>query len=229
MLHVPTDPKQANPDLPTVAIDLSAAYSSEKKGTGFATSGLNCTPSAFRNVTQTQALNQTLDFFKRVEETGIVSVNLILEAPLSWTFASTEPPNHLDARLREIEKPSSFPNLRLKPGKIRGWMVNAGASTSLVALLFLKELEPQIPKDLRVNLFEGFWSWVKKPKQHRDVAEGLLDGLKQGDRRIVSLPPSSICYRTALQFLGIPAENASVPPLVVFGHHDLAEAYVPTP
>jgi hypothetical protein len=225
MIHVPTDPGQVNTDLPSIAIDLSGAYTPDKRGTGFAISCRGDLPAASDDLTQTDALKVTVSHFQQLRQAGETSTNLILEAPLSWAFASSD--LFLDARLREIEKPSSYPALDLQPNQVRPWNSNAGASTSLMALLFLKALDPQIPRGLTVNLFEGFWSWKRKPKRHGEVAEDLLEGLQAGGNRVVSLPKSSISYRTVLKLLNIRAQNQDRPPLIIFGYKELAIAYRP--
>lgn len=229
MIRVLTDPEETSAKIPSVAIDLSGAHSPGVKGTGFSRSDCDGLPPTAQDLTQTEAIDETVSYLEEVHQKGERAANLILEAPLSWAFTAAEGATRNDARLREVETRASYIELKTTSQRNRPWNINAGASTSLMALLFLNELVPRIPDELTVHLFEGFWSWVKKPKRHGDVARGLLEGLAAGGSRVVRLPDSSssIGYRTALQLLDIPAEKQNQPPLIVFGHKDLANAFRP--
>ncbi|MFN0128095.1 MAG: hypothetical protein ACKV19_15575, partial [Verrucomicrobiales bacterium] len=154
----------------------------------------------------------------------IDAVNLILEAPLSYAVALDA---SSDARLRDIENPQSYPQLALLPNQQRPWNSNAGASTALMALVFLSDLQSRTPKGITLNLFDGFWSWLPKPCKHAEVAQGLLEGLQSAGNRVIRLRAGAVAYRTALELLGIDATNGLIPPLIVFGHKDLADAYQP--
>ena len=223
MIHVPTNTTEVDASLPGIAVDLSGAYSVGKAATGFASSQWGTIKATEYDLTQTKAVEMTVSCLQRFQTQGAAKVNLILEAPLSWAVASQDASS--DARLREIEKPSSYPRLHIAPNKVRPWNCNAGASTALMALIFLADLFSKISSGPSINLFEGFWSWMQKPKSHSRVALDLLGGLKIGGKRVVRLPDSMVSYRTTLQLLGIPAENGHRPPLVILGHKTLADAY----
>lgn len=220
MFHVPDIINDEITHLPTFAVDVSGAYTDGKRGTGFAFR----TPekSHAQDLTQTEVIEQIAGWLEKLRAEGIETVNLILEAPLSYAVAVNA---SSDARLRDIEKPQSYPQLALPLNHPRPWNSNAGSSTAMMALVFLSDLRSRAPEGITVNLFEGFWSWLPKPRNHAEVAQGLLQGL-QSDR-VISLAVGAVAYRTALRLLGINTPNAGTPPWIVFGHEDLANAYDP--
>jgi|GEM_PF-4396112 len=228
-IRVPNQ-NEVDSSIPSVAIDLSGAYSAPAPlGTGYAQTQWRHVAMMAQDVTQTQAVDLTLAYFNQVRVAGAIRVNLILEAPLCWAFSDQDAESRLNANVRSVERRSNYANDLCDSKHDRPWTVNAGASTSLMALLFLKDLAGQIPHGLTVNLFEGFWSWLNKLRRHHAVASALLEGLQAGGKRIVTLPTTqAIRYQTALRFLQIsttPATHANRPPLIIFGHHNLADAY----
>lgn len=213
--------------LPTFAIDVSAAHSANRKGTGFAYQQGRSTAVEKEDVTQTEALSKTIERIQKLNESSLNTANLILEAPLSGAISCRDA--FLDARLRSTDIPSNYPALNLHAGQSRPWNVNAGAATMLMALMFLRSLTERMPESFVLNLFEGFWTWgEEKPKQHHLVAKGLIESLRAGGNRIIKLPEDDFVYATALQLLGIEAENQECPPLIVFGNSALADAYQPS-
>jgi len=215
--------------LPAVAIDLSGAHSDvAPNGTGYAQRNRGGVAAMARDVTQTEAADWALAYFTQVRAAGETCANLILEGPLSWAFSSQGNENRLNAVVRSVERRANYADDLCESERDRPWTLNAGASTSLMGQILLKNLAGQIPQGLRVSLFEGFWSWIAKPSRHHAVASGLLAGLAQGNNRIVTLPAlAQVRYETTLQFLQIPAVHAERPPLIVFGHQLLADNYHP--
>ena len=222
MFHVPDNMNDEITRLPTFAVDVSGAYTDGKKGTGFAFR----TPekSHAEDLTQTEVIKQIAGCLEELRDGGIGTVNLILEAPLSYAVAVKA---SSDARLRDIEKPQSYPLLALPPDRPRPWNSNAGASTAMMALVLLADLRSRAPEGISVNLFEGFWSWLPKPRKHAEVALGLLNGMRSN--HVIRLAVGAVAYRTAVELLGINSPSAGTPPWIVFGHEDLANAYHPQP
>lgn len=225
--HVPATVSKINPDLPTVAIDLSGAYADRApQKTGYLQPQWNQIQEKAEPFTQAGAADRFSSFLSEATKLGAEAANLILEAPLSYAFAPEPEDFSLNAQRRPVERKTNYSGLDCINDD-RPWIRNAGAATALVALLFLKTVRPHIPKAMTVNLFEGFWSWISTETPHQDDVEGLIKGFQEG--HIVSaLNQSKQKFQTALQLLGDDSEEASRPPLIVFGHKDLAAAYNPT-
>lgn len=78
---------------------------------------------------------------------------------------------------------------------------------------FLGNIRRRLPTGITLNLFEGFWSWIDKPKDHHIVTKHLNEGRREF---IVKLPTDEgTQYQTALNLLGdnspIPAEPIGDP------------------
>lgn len=226
MIRVIPSPKAKFANLPTLAIDVSAAHSVSRKGTGFGFQQTPSTPIELEDLTQTEALSKTIEKIRELKKSSLDTANLILEAPLSGAVSSGDA--FLDAQLRPTDIPSNYPKLHLRRGQSRPWNGNAGAATMLMALMFLRSLAERMPESFTLNLFEGFWTWGAKPRKHHLVAKGLIEALRAGGNRIIKLSEDSFKYTTALQLLGIAAENQNHPPLIVFGNSGLGDAYQPS-
>lgn len=222
MFSIPKNTNEIQIDLPTFAVDISGAYTSGARGTGFACLGPGLEDSS-ADLTQNEAIDHIASRLHIVKE-NMPGVNLIVEAPLSYAMATS---GSSDALLREIEKPESYPKLTLPANRVRPWNSNAGASTALMALIFLTDLQARAPKGVTINLFEGFWTWLRKPNKHARVAMDLLECFRAGGKRVVWMPSKNVHYRTALDLLKVESPDANMPPPVVFGHKDLANAYAP--
>jgi hypothetical protein len=222
MFSIPKNSNEIQIDLPTFAVDISGAYTSGAQGTGFASLGPGVEDNS-ADITQNEAIDRIASLLHSLKE-NTPGVNLIIEAPLSYAMATSGSSNAL---LREIEKPASYPKLTLAANRVRPWNSNAGASTALMALIFLTDLQARAPKGVTINLFEGFWTWLRKPDKHARVAMDLLEGFRAGGKRVVWITSKNVHYRTALDLLKIGSPDASIPPPVVFGHEDLANAYAP--
>ena len=87
---------------------------------------------------------------------------MILEAPLSAAFnnaGNPQPRGDFEA----IPKP-------------RWWSIGPGATMSLAAMYFLKEICQRVPKEISCNLIEGYVTGDESGN-HADVAESLLNNL----------------------------------------------------
>ena len=238
MLHPFLIPNLARVDksLPTAAIDLSGAYSDPAPaGTGYAQSQWQLIPSMAKDLTQSQAAKRFVDYVDAAKDAGAPSVNLILEAPLSYCFEGRRTGStSLNARLRAVERGKHYPQLRESNVPDRPWTVNAGASTALVAILLLRHLNISLPAGLQVNLFEGFWSWSEKPNAHHKVARALIEGFSANaadePAHIVPLPDGAdeFHYQTILDVVFPTANPTSSPPLIVYGDPVLAGLYSPS-
>jgi hypothetical protein len=225
--HIPATVSEIDLDLPTVAIDLSGAYAEiAQKKTGYSQPQWLRIGEKTGPCSQAEAAEWFTTSLSAMAESGAKSVNLILEAPLSYAFAPNPEGIPLNAQRRPVERKTNYLNPELINDD-RPWIRNAGAATALVALLFLKEIRPRIPDTMIVNLFEGFWSWIDTATPHQDDVKGLIKGFRQG-HIVPALNQSTQNFQTALQLLGETSEHAVRPPFVVFGHPALAEAYKPT-
>jgi hypothetical protein len=226
IFHIPKSHRETEIGLPTFAVDISGAYTCGAQGTGFASRGFESGDCLGEDLSQSKVVDRIVTSLESLKRNKGGKVNLIVEAPLSYAVASG---GSSDALLREIEKPASYPALQLNANRVRPWNCNAGASTALMALIFLTDLRARAPQGVTINLFEGFWSWgneLGKPKKHFKVALQLLDSLQAGGNRVIWLPDAKVHYRTALDLLRIESSTTSTPPPIVFGHEKLASAYV---
>jgi hypothetical protein len=216
--------------IPVVAIDLSGAYTHERTPlkTGYAQSPIRGLGADSRNVSQTEAVNRTCDYFAKAAKSHDQG-HLILEAPLSYAFKGAhDSTERLNAVRRHPEFQGSYPTLQSEIKHDRPWIQGCGAVVSLVALLTLRHLLEGLDSKIRINLYEGFYSWFKPSASHASVAKDLLAGFEASGHRVISLPQGvGFYYRTALQLLEIDCEGAGQPPLIVFGSQKLARAYKP--
>lgn len=225
--HVPADVSEIDHDLPIVAIDLSGAYAEPApQKTGYLQPRWNGIKDHTGPVTQAKAAKLFNIFLSGAAEMGTEAVNLILEAPLSYAFAPGPKDFPLNAQRRPVERKTNYSGLDCINDD-RPWIRNAGAATALVALLFLKAVQPRIPKSMTINLFEGLWSWIGGSSPHQGDVEGLIKGFQE-ERIVPAKLGEQQAFQTALQLLGDDSPTAARPPLIVFGHPDLAAAYKPT-
>lgn len=225
--YVPAESSEIQTDLATVAIDLSGAYAEPAPAkTGYFQPAWGGHEARNGPCTQAEAASWFTSFLNHVAGTGGSAVNLILEAPLSYACASRPNRFPLNAQRRSVERKTNYTNPDLITDD-RPWIRNAGAATALVALLFLNAIRPHIPKGITVQLFEGLWSWIPAKTRHQDDVHGLAEGIKVGRVVAAQVGPGQISH-TALDLLGDTSPTASRPPLIVFGHPDLATAYNPT-
>ncbi len=151
-------------DLPTLAIDVSAAHSVNRRGTGFAYQANNSADPELEDLTQTEALSKTIERIHELNKSSLDSANLILEAPLSGAVCSRD--TFLDARLRPTDIPSNYPKLGLRAGQSRPWNGNAGASTMLMALMFLRSLATRIPEQFTLIFSKAFGHGEKRSRRN---------------------------------------------------------------
>lgn len=230
--EIPATASEIAPEIPTVAIDLSSAYSLPvSRNTGYSVAPWDSLPEENKDFTQEVAATRLIDYMTKAQALGASRINLILEAPLSFRFSCSEGQRAtLNAHARSVELRTNYPTLDVASHGNRPWTLNAGASTALMALFFLKEIRRRAPDGISINLFEGFWSWVAKPKDHHTVTRSLVAHLRsRKEGFIVKLPTDKITsYRTALDLLDDTSPTVVTPPLIVFGHPDLARAYQPS-
>ena len=235
MIHpfrVPT-PTEIDRCLPTAAIDLSGAFSDPApNGTGYAHCSWMGSREVSEDVTQAQAVSRLCEYVTKVKQSNARAMNLILEAPLSYCFDGAHGGGtSLNARLRAPELRSNYTQFESRSKTDRPWTLNAGSSTALAAILFLRQLKSALPEGIEINLFEGFWSWSKKPGKHHKVASSLVTALLRDPSErpplVVSLPAgdSQFHYQTILDVVFPQANQATSPPLIVFGDQWLAKAY----
>ncbi|MFZ4778645.1 MAG: hypothetical protein ACOYM3_25030, partial [Terrimicrobiaceae bacterium] len=166
-------------------------------------------------------------------------VGLIIEAPLSYAFkfesnnGSKKDFAHCNPIYREIETGLNYDSKYPDDNDYRSWTNNGGASSALMAILFLQQLNERLRDDNRatIHLFEGFHTWKKNSSNekapttnHKRDAEDLFKGFRAGYIHTLTHPSDEI-YRTALNLLCINGVNADKPPLVVFGRKERFEQF----
>jgi hypothetical protein len=142
---------------PVIAIDLG--FSKSRKSCGIAWKDNTGKPKA-DNFKFSEALGKVHTIISNSKNNTAV---LIIEAPLSGNFDEQGNP----VSRGDFEKPNK---------KNHEWYLRAGAAMALAAIFFLKKLSDNlINKHLQIHLYEGFFTGKSKPKQHKKVAEKLLN------------------------------------------------------
>lgn len=89
----------------------------------------------------------------------------------------------LEAVLSTYHRPDGNPNIRGNFEKGRGWYHGPGVSTYAGALRFLSELDRRLPNTLRpIPIVEGFLSYKKRPTQHHDDAQRMINEFDTAER-----------------------------------------------